>query len=213
MGNIPQGTKFHGVAPGVETANKGSALANAQRDKYTIDDMVNYVGAKGLFTQTEDSTAVTNTTEETSLIASGEGSLSVPANGFVVGNTFKAFLEGDLSSLNNAQLTIRIKENENEIATTGPMTLVSTSGDHFTLDMVFVVRAVGASGVAALMTGGIFSYTKTSNNNAETISFDSLDTTNFDTTTNSTLNITAEWDTASASNSIDSHIFTLQRIF
>ena len=36
MGNIPQGTKFHGVAPGVETANKGSALANAQRDKYTI---------------------------------------------------------------------------------------------------------------------------------------------------------------------------------
>jgi hypothetical protein len=36
MGNIPQGTKFHGVAPGVETANKGSALANAQRDKYTL---------------------------------------------------------------------------------------------------------------------------------------------------------------------------------
>ena len=30
--SIPQGTKFHGVAPSVDTANKGSATANARRD-------------------------------------------------------------------------------------------------------------------------------------------------------------------------------------
>ena len=35
---IPPGTKFHGVAPGVETENKGSASRNANRDVYTIEE-------------------------------------------------------------------------------------------------------------------------------------------------------------------------------
>lgn len=104
MTNIPAGTKFHGVDPSVETVNKGSATANALRDAYTIDDMVNYIGAKGLFSQTEDGPAVTNTTDELTIIGNGDGSLSVPANGFTKGNSFRAYIEGDLSSLNNAQL-------------------------------------------------------------------------------------------------------------
>ncbi len=36
---IPDGTKFHGVAPGVETANRGSSVRNADRDAYTIGDI------------------------------------------------------------------------------------------------------------------------------------------------------------------------------
>jgi hypothetical protein len=35
---IPPGTKFHGVAPGVETENKGSSTRNAERDVYTIEE-------------------------------------------------------------------------------------------------------------------------------------------------------------------------------
>ncbi len=35
---IPPGTKFHGVAPGVETENKGSAVRNVDRDAYTIEE-------------------------------------------------------------------------------------------------------------------------------------------------------------------------------
>jgi len=35
---IPSGTKFHGVAPGVDTENRGSANANADRDAYTIEE-------------------------------------------------------------------------------------------------------------------------------------------------------------------------------
>jgi len=42
---IPQGTKFHGVAPSVDTVNKGSALANSLRDAYTIDDILAYVSS------------------------------------------------------------------------------------------------------------------------------------------------------------------------
>ena len=35
---IPPGTKFHGVAPDVDTENKGSASRNANRDAYTIEE-------------------------------------------------------------------------------------------------------------------------------------------------------------------------------
>ncbi len=40
MSSIPDGTKFHGVAPSIETTNKGSYLANSWRDAYTIEDIV-----------------------------------------------------------------------------------------------------------------------------------------------------------------------------
>jgi len=213
MPNIPQGTKFHGVDPSVETVNKGSATANALRDAYTIDDMVNYFGTKGLFSQTEDGPTVANTTDELTIIGNGEGSLSVPANGFAVGNTFRAYIEGDLSSLNNAELTINIRDNGNILATTGPMVLVSTSGNYYYLDVNFVVRQIGAAGTAQLMTSGMFQYTKTSNNTPEVIGFNNLNSTTFNTTTDSTLNITAQWNTADAANSIGAHMLTLQRIF
>ncbi len=36
---IPPGTKFHGVAPGVETDNRGSKTRNAERDSYTIEEI------------------------------------------------------------------------------------------------------------------------------------------------------------------------------
>jgi hypothetical protein len=47
---IPAGTKFHGVAPGVDTINKGSSTANANRDAYTIEDIAVYVGSGGIAT-------------------------------------------------------------------------------------------------------------------------------------------------------------------
>jgi len=43
MASIPAGTKFHGVATGVDTVNKGSATANANRDAYTIEDLASAI--------------------------------------------------------------------------------------------------------------------------------------------------------------------------
>ena len=40
---IPDGTKFHGVAPFVDTKNKGSEQANAMRDAYTIEQIASKV--------------------------------------------------------------------------------------------------------------------------------------------------------------------------
>jgi len=213
MTSIPVGTKFHGVAPSVDTANKGSATANALRDAYTIDDMVNYFGTRGLFTQIEHGPVVDNTTDELTIIGNGLGSLSVPANGFVRGNTFRVYMEGSLSSLNNAELTINIRDNGNVLATTGAMTLVETSGNFYYVNITFVIREVGTAGTAEIMTSGALNYTKISNNRSEVIGFEQNNTTTFDTTTDSTLDITAQWGAANALNSIDTHVLTLQRVF
>jgi hypothetical protein len=211
--SIPQGTKFHGVAPSVDTANKGSATANARRDAYTIDQMVDYIGSRGLFTQIAHSTPVIDTTDELTIIGDGLGSLFVPANGFVRGNTFRVYMEGSLSSLNNAELTINIRDNGSVLATTGAMTLVETSDNFYHMNITFVIREIGAAGTAEIMTSGSFNYTKTSNNRSEVIGFEQDNTTTFDTTTDSTLDITAQWGAADASNSIDTHVLTLQRVF
>ena len=47
---IPNGTKFHGVAPSVQTDNLGSATMNAKRNVYTYPDDFNAGG--GIYTYT-----------------------------------------------------------------------------------------------------------------------------------------------------------------
>ena len=53
---IPAGTKFHGVAQGVNTVNKGSSTANANRDAYTIEQIAASVG-------TTDTYSINSTTD------------------------------------------------------------------------------------------------------------------------------------------------------
>ena len=46
---IPAGTKFHGVAPSVDTADRGSASRDALRDVYTIEE-IGAVGTSDVYT-------------------------------------------------------------------------------------------------------------------------------------------------------------------
>lgn len=179
----------------------------------TIDQYVPDSMDGGLFSQTANSPAVVNTTVETGLINGGVGVLFVPANNFRVGDSFVAKINGKISALNNEHLTIKIKANEDIIANPGPITLVSASNNYYDLELHFTVRAIGPSGTAQLMTSGWFLYNKASNNVPERIGFESLDATNFDTTIDNQLDITVQWGAASASNSIDSHLFNLYKIF
>ena len=166
-----------------------------------------------LYTQTASSTPVTNTTTETSLLDGGLGSLSIPADGFNVGDSFHAILTGHISSVNNHTLTIRIKAGSVIFATTGAITMAGTTGKHWKLEVFFTVRTIGAAGVASIATGGAFMYTKNASNNFEGINFSTENTTTFDTTISNTLSITAQWDTANAGDSIYSEIFTLNKTY
>ena len=166
-----------------------------------------------LYTQTASSTPVTNTTTETSLLDGGLGSLSIPADGFNVGDSFHAILTGHISSVNNHTLTLRIKAGSVVLATTGAITMAGTTDKDWKLEVFFTVRTIGAAGVASIATGGAFMYTKDASTNFEGINFSTENTTTFDTTISNTLSITAQWDTANAGDSIYSEIFTLNKTY
>lgn len=170
-------------------------------------------GSYGLYTQTASSTPVTNTLTETSLLDGGLGSLSIPADGFNVGDSFHAILTGHISAVNNHTLTLRIKAGSVVLATTGAITMAGTTGKHWKLEMFFTVRTIGAAGVASIATGGAFMYTKNASTNFEGINFSTENTTTFDTTISNTLSITAQWGTANAGDSIYSEIFTLNKTY
>ena len=186
------------------------------------NNMVKTRNMGGLFAQTSTSTDITNTTTETSLIigaTGGTGYLYVPQNGFQVGDSFTARLGGHIKALNNQTLRIKIKTNSTTIlADTGVYQFNGNVGQTATIkswDMSinFTIRAVGGTGAASISSGGIFNHNKDSQNNLEGLAFHSHNNTDFDTTISNTLEITAQWGSANASNSIFSEYFVLTKIY
>ena len=167
----------------------------------------------GLFAQTSDSIPVVNTLTELPLIDGGIGTLSVPANGFKVGDSFSASLSGVISSLNNDGLTIRIRSNGIVLGTTVSILMPATTNKIWGLEIHFTIRSIGGPGVASLLTTGTFTFSKDASNSFEGGDFSTLNNTTFDTTISNTLNITAQWSIADPSNSIYTQYFTLNKIF
>lgn len=181
-----------------------------QVDKY-VSNPYGYLSR--LYTQTNSSTPVTNTLSELSLLDGGLGTLTVPANMFKVGDSFHAIATGHISSVNNHKLRIRIKTDGIVLADTGSITMSGSTGKHWKLEIFFTVRAIGGSGVAKIVAGGTFMYTKDASNAFEGTNFSTETITGFNTTINNTLVITAQWDTASTGDSIYSEIFTLNKTY
>ena len=167
----------------------------------------------GLFSQTGNNINITNTTTETNLIDTGVGTLSVPANGFKVGDSFSGQFMGILSSLNNATLNLRVKSDSVVLATSGAQTLASASNSVWLLTLNFTIRALGVAGVASIVTVGTFYDIKQSNSQQQGFSFYSINSTTFNTTIANNLNVTAQWGSASTSNSLHPDIFVLQKIY
>ena len=166
-----------------------------------------------VFTQTASSTPITNTTVETNLLDGGLGSLSVPANGFKVGDSFLAIMTGILNSANNQPIRIRVKSLSVVLADTGSITLPQCTNQHFTMSIYFIIRALGGGGVGSIATGGNFSYNKDSNFAIEGRNFSTENSTTFNTTINNTLLVTAQWTNANPNNTIYSQIFTLTKTY
>ena len=166
----------------------------------------------GLYAQTAPSTIVTGTTPQT-LINGGVGTMTVPANGFQVGDSFVAYFAGKMSSVNNAVLEIHVVADGDTLADTGLMTLFATTNKDWEMFINFTVRTIGASGVASIATSGRFSYNKNSGSQPESIGFFNLNNTTFDTTVSNTLNVTAKWDTSSPTDKIQTEMFNLYRIY
>ena len=163
----------------------------------------------GLFAQTANSIPIAATTTEGTLIGGGVGTLSVPANGFKVGDSFVAKLYGHITCVGTATIQIRIKSGSVLLADTGIITLDVTTNKHWNIEVNFTIRSLGNASVGSIVSAGLFSYIKNSGLNFEGANFVFLNNTTFDTTILNTLNITAQWNTNNAGNSIYSDIFIL----
>ncbi len=173
-----------------------------------------YTKTGGLFAQTANSTPITDTTDELPLINGGVGSLFVPANGFKVGDSFRASLAGHISCSGSATLKIIIKTVDGILlADTNNMTLSPTTNKHWNINIDFTVRALGIATEASIASGGLFVYTKNGGLNFEGVNFSIVNDTTFDTTIDNELIIVARWGTADTNNSIYSEIFTLTKTY
>ncbi len=167
----------------------------------------------GLFSQTSDSIPVSATTSESSIVGTGLGTLNVPPSGFTVGDSFSVSIMGHISSKNNDTLTIRIKSNAIVLGTIGPITMSQSNNKHFNLQIYFTIRNIGGAGTASILSGGQFNYSKDASTTFEGSDFTDLNNTTFDTTISNTLDITAQWSSADAVNSIYSEFLVLNKIY
>jgi hypothetical protein len=78
---------------------------------------------KGLFAEIENSVPITNTTTPGTLLGNGVGTLSVPANGFQVGDSFHLKMLGHLGARNGVGLRLEIMSDSVILADTGNMIL------------------------------------------------------------------------------------------
>jgi len=179
----------------------------------TIQSIVIPTTNYGLYAQTANSVPVTATTLESTLIGAGLGTLSVPANTFKVGDSFTAKLIGHISCVGTATIEIRIKSGSVLLADTGVVALDTTTNQHWMIDVNFTIRSLGVAGVGSIASGGLFSYIKNSGLNFEGENFSIVNNTTFDTTILNTIDVTAQWNTNNAGNTIYSELFILNKIY
>jgi hypothetical protein len=198
---------------GTET---GGLVENATKN-FTVTELASFISSstpRGLFAQTANSTPVTATTVETTLINGGVGILTVPANGFKIGDSFRAIFGGVMNAANNQTLRIRVKAGSIVLLDSGVQSLTNAIvNDIFSLNIDFTIRQIGGVGVASIASLGTFHYTKTSNGTYQGFAFNVINNTTFNTTINNTLNVTVEWGSNNAGNSIYSDIFVLNKTY
>jgi len=194
---------FAVVQSGVTTQSPYSSILYAPTNNY------------GLFNQTSSSTPITGVAPFSgSLIDGGVGTLSVPANGFNVGDAFQATLSGIISADNNKTLEITIQTGNTILVDTGAISMPKITDKRWRMDIDFSINAIGGAGVAEIATAGTIQFRTDSAGNVVTEIFSNINNTTFDTTTTNTLEIIAEWGSSpSAGDSIYSILFTLLKVY
>jgi len=170
----------------------------------------------GLSSGTSNSAILTASTAEQSILsATFVGARTAPANTFGVGDSFVAVLAGNFSAANGDTLTLRLKGGP--LGTTVLSSIVvplnNATGTYFELEIDFVVRATGAAGVGDIVANYDFSYNQASGGNFQGERKCEVNNTNFDTTVDNVLDITAQFSSASASNSIETLLSTLGKVY
>lgn len=208
-GNPKEGDKGSNFNYELKVLQGLDAIAVALENQPQPPATINY----GLFAEGKNSTPIENTTTPGSLLGPGFGQLTVPANTFDEGDSFHLKMLGHLGARNGSQLRIEIMSGSAILADTGLISLPNCTDKHWELNVYFTIRLTGVAGSAAIMSGGVFTYTKDASSAFEGINFTEQNATDFDTTISNTLDVIATWDTADPNNNIYSEIAILHKLY
>jgi hypothetical protein len=198
--------------PIVQISVDGTTITGAGTPASPLQSNYNPTTNFGLYAQTSISATIVNSDVETSIIGTGVGTLSVPANSFLVGGSFVAKMGGEITNLNGTKITFKVKSLGIILVDTGLISIKSSTNQFWQLEINFTIRQIGGVGVASLISNGTFSHIR-NNTSLDIFGFNTINNTDFDTTSINTLDITAEWETANIGNSIHSDYFVLNKIY
>jgi hypothetical protein len=168
--------------------------------------------AGSIYAGTASGVLITATTVETSLLpTAGVGSLTVGAGQFKVGDSFAVVLAGTIGTQNGNNLTLRWKSNGATIATQ-VIPLVGVVGQHFEIEIDYVILATGGAGVASIATNWDFTYSDSGAGQFRGDRYCYIDNTTFNTTVANTLGLTATFSTASANNRIQTLMMYIRQM-
>lgn len=215
---LPAGTATAGTAPVkfdpagvVLTVPVSGTLENdANKLYYTKNTAIREALPGVTFTQTADKT-VTNTVAETSILGTGVGTLTLPANFFIAGKTIRIKVGGVYSTPGVATtLTIKVKYGATVIATIVTTALLAGAvALEFEVESLITCRTTGAGGTVM-----VHGHTQYSTGVAGTSALDPLNNagvaTVINTTTSNALDVTVQWDAATATRIVTSTITTVE---
>jgi hypothetical protein len=165
----------------------------------------------GLYAQTVQSATI-NTAPEQSIIGTGVGTLSVPANGFSVGDSFHGKIGGKINATGGggrSEIILRIKTGATVLATTGVFDLDTATNQGWECELDFTLATIGATG--SICTNGNFAYTK--DGSRQVFGYIFQDVQPIDTTVANTLDITVEWNVLNTGDDIYSANFVLFKTY
>lgn len=161
--------------------------------------------AVGCIYSSTASATVANTVTETTIVGSGVGTVTLPANFFTAGKTIRLRMTGIHSSVSSATIQIRIKLGSTTILDTGAHTSHNDTNALTNIEAIITCRTTGASGT--FIGQGEYVEVGASPDIAEMVN---TTTTVVSTTASQTVAVTAQWGSASASNTITITNFTLE---
>ena len=196
-----------------DTTAEDILLVNSSAKTITLNSAYTPLGFGnyGLFAQTVQGPTI-NTAPEQSIVGTGLGSLSVPANGFTVGDSFHAKLGGKINATGGggrSEIIVKIRSNGTVLASTGIFDLDNATNQGWELELDFTIISIGASG--SISTNGDFVYTK--DNARDVYGYIFQDVQTIDTTVVSTLDVTVEWNVINGGDDIYCANFVLQKIY
>ncbi len=152
-----------------------------------------------LFTSGAAVTLASSTTETTLVSTTGVGATTVLNDSVAVGKTFRVKVAGTIGTTGTPTLTLKIKNGTDILLNTGAVTQGTLTAESFSLEALFTVYSVGASGTVNgqgtfVVTGSTPVVAKVPMTGGAAVTVD--------TTANIALNVTAQWSAAAASNTL-----------